>query len=210
MTAYSTLIGAKSTAGSIKSWINVSNIPVEQILTDAQNWIWLHLRVRENLLIWSGTISSGASSLDCPSDFMSAKLLRITGQYARRIERRTPEEVEEAQVFDTAGDMEEGTPTMFYVTNGVFQFDCAADQAYPARLLYYAALAPLATSTNENNVLTGRANHVLRSACLMQANIYMKDDAEKAYQEALAMRQIEDLNRQEDQAWGLIADSYVA
>lgn len=192
---YTTLIGAKTVSGSIKNWLNNSLVPSDVVIAEAEQWIYRRLRVRQMLASTTGTLSTGTGSLALPSDYITARQFLITGTGYAELTPKTLEELRRAYTYDGAGARVNQKPTQFSVDADNIQFDSPPDAAYPYDLLYYRGLPALSTSTgSDTNFLTNKAPYLLRSAILMMANDFLKDDQEKVYWESKAEKEIERLN----------------
>lgn len=175
---YGTLTGAKSTPGSIRSWVNYELVDVEGALLDAQSYIYGALRAREMRASATVTISSAAVTAALPTGFLDPILFQHndTGE---RIDPLTSEMLLSIRARDGSGNVFSGKPGAYSIWDELLQFDAKADATYSATLLFYQRPIYLGAS-NATNFLTTRYPSVLRAACLMAAADMMDDTEEYA------------------------------
>lgn len=203
---YTDLVGAVSTSGSLRDFVSKSSVPATVVLEEAEAWIYRRLRVRQMLSSTTGSMSTSNDYISTPSDYIAARVLRITGANAAEVRRKTLEDVEAEFAYDNSGTRVSAKPRVFYAAADRLQFECLPDQAYAYRLVYFAIPAALSAS-NSTNFLTSRAPRLIRAACLMMANEYLKDEDERAWWEVRALAEIETLNQESDfEMRGLEAD----
>jgi hypothetical protein len=193
---YTSLVADKTTAGSIKRWINNGSIDAETVLAEAEAWIWGKLRIRPMLTVAEGSIADGSDTYDFPTDFLEPIWFGYRGLYTGEIRQLDVHQLEGQRSFDSAGSVEEGEPSRYYLRGDnppVAQLDMASDAARTARLVYFAKPAALG-SGNLENFLTRRAPRLLRCACLAFANEFMKQQSEKDYWLKLAAVEISEIN----------------
>jgi hypothetical protein len=203
VTAYSTLIAAKGTAGSIKDWVNNSTIPSEQILTEAQSAIYARLRVREMHAIGTATMGTGTEVMALASDLRAFRGGRmwITGTAKAAVVLRREDEVEAARSYGSSGTLETFRPEIFAIVGTEAHFPSLPDAEHVVRYPYYRTPAALGTAT-ETNFLTEKYPTILRAMCLSYANDYLKDDAERDRWLKMAMALIMEANAESDMAFG--------
>lgn len=195
---YTTLVADVSTTGSIKNWINYSRLDSDGILTEAQEWIYSRLRVRQMVTSANVTISSGAAAASFPSRYLDPIHFGIPGVVAR-ITRRDIEWFRTNLGWDDTAELPTGVPTYWTDFDQTIQMDCLADQAYTAKMVYFARPAALSGS-NLTNWLTERYPTLLRRVCLMFAA-----EARKEYDlydrlEQRAMMMIQEVKVESDHA----------
>lgn len=186
---YSTLVADRDTAGSIKEWVNATDIPSTTILAEAEASIYRDLRVREMLTKSTGTLAAGASAIALSTfpRYRQTYLLKFTGEGGTReilAEPLTLPDVVEKIHWDANGDRVTGPPQFWATDADNIVFDLEADQSYSYWFWYYQALESLSVS-NETNFLTDKYPSMLRSACLMFAAEWRKDSQERAYYERM-------------------------
>lgn len=173
---YTSLTGTKGASGAIRTWIN-KDVPADEILTDAQAYIFRRLRVREMVTSTTGTITASATSLPLPARYLATVRMRVTAPSTFDVDRVTIEDIDDGRVFDSTGAMVTGQPSRFGVSGTSAEFAYAADQNYTYAWRFFQQ--PVALSTdNETNWLTDKAPRLIRATCLAFANEYMKDDNE--------------------------------
>jgi hypothetical protein len=169
---YGTLVGPKSKPGSIRAWVNYDPIDTEGVLLDAQAYIYGAYRGRE--MIASAPVTIAKDSLTAalperyldPLTFLHADGLKIEPKH-------------EAQLLEMRAEDAPSQPFAWTVFDELIQFECPADQAYAAKLLFYRRPHYLGAQ-NPTNFLTTRYPNILRVACLMHAADQIQDDAEYA------------------------------
>jgi len=195
---YSDLIAGKSTAGSIKRWVNNASIDAELVLTEAQAWIYNLLRVRQMIgAATTGSMTVGQDYITLPSDYLEAMTVHITGIHAARLDRKPLHEIENLFAYDGSGARVNAKPRLFHTTALRMEFESPPDLAYPYRIRMYGKPANL-SGANETNFLCTDYPTLLRSSCMMKANEFLKDDTEKEWWGKQAMGQIEMANAQSD------------
>lgn len=173
---YTTLIAAKSVAGSIGDWINdsriVSSAPV--IVDESQDWIYNRLRHwRMMPPAVTGVLSTASPLITFPSDMLEPNYLVITGANRTVLNQKSPQEVFEARAY-SSGSLTVGIPSMYSFDNTDLFFDTKPDQAYPYALLYYQMPARLSPS-NTTNFLTTYCERLMRMVIMMNACEWTKE-----------------------------------
>jgi hypothetical protein len=179
---YSTLIAAKTTPGSIRSWVRYNELfDVEQILVDAQGYIYQRMRIREmRMVALAQTITIASESVALPSNFLDPIKFQI--RYPRTILHLRPEAAlfGEYRDYDSDGELLEDYPANYCIMNDSDEvarayLDVKTVEELRYDLLYFGSPALLAATSNETNVLTNRYPHILRQACIGFAGLSMKD-----------------------------------
>lgn len=170
---YATLVADKSTAGSIKNWLNTNSLDVEGILLDAQTYLYGALRTREMRQSATVTISLGASTAALPTRFLDPIHLQYTDGYGD-IEHVLETVLRRDRFWNTDGTLTSTRPLEYAIFGELLQFECQADAAYTADFLFYQQPAFM-DGSHTTNFLTTRYPHVLRRACLMWAADYRDD-----------------------------------
>lgn len=168
---YSQLVAGKSTANSIKSWINWDIAPSTDILTEAEAFIYSKLRVREMKKLLTGTqIDDGDQSYAMPADFIASISFRRIGPSAGKIHILDSEHMEGMNDIDADGLFIRGIPDKCQIIEDppIAYFNCEPNDDFPVRLVYFRRLPALSVG-NPTNFLTTRYPTLLRTACLMQA-----------------------------------------
>jgi hypothetical protein len=182
---YATLSAAKTAAGSIRRWMNYSELDVDQIIEEAQALIFQTLRVREMRTRSELSIAVGDSSEALPDGFLDPIALR---DITDNIELSLYDEgaLENARLYD-AGVLAEATAAYNYaIFDEALQFEVKYDTAATLALLYYKP-ATYVSATNASNFLCTRYPHILRVACMAQAAEFMNNvEREQRYITKLA------------------------
>jgi len=84
-----------------------------------------------------------------------------------------------APIRDVLAYSMEDRPNTYAIVGGQFYFGPPPDQAYTATLIYYKAL-PILSSVNTTNWFTENYPEILLAATIMEALVYLKDDARAA------------------------------
>lgn len=200
---YTTLVADRDTAGSIKNWVSNSTIPSTTVLSEAEDWIYRRLRVRNMLAVDEGTMSTSNAYVALPTGFLASRSFWYSGTDKAELEHKTLTDIEAARTYDGAGVLASGKPNQFWVDGTNAYFSLTPDQAYSYRWWFYKQLDALSAS-NETNFLTDRHPRLLRCACLAFANEFMKQDGDKLYWLRLAEGEIEAVHREDDEVrWDL-------
>ena len=197
---YTTLTGLKTVDGSIKNWVNDSTIPASVVLAEAEQFIFTRLRVREQKVLYTGTVASGVTALTLATvapRYLEAISFRRAGDAAGRIYVRDAQYFEERLATQTDGSLFDGCPTECHIDATEIKFNASTDETYYLRLWYYERPEALSGS-NETNFLTDSHPRLIRHACMAAAYDFKKDLQQRDYHERLTMSLIEDANVQAD------------
>lgn len=187
---YTTLIDGKSTDGSIKNWVNRSDIPVATILTEAEAFVYERLRVREMQAYATFTFAAGASSEALPDGFLDPIEFRPNG-WGYELPFYHEQKLE--QLTDDAGTVQDGTPSRWSIIGETAYIDTAPTEPFAGKLLYYGTPAAL-SEANPTNFLTRRYPTLLRMALLGMAYQHMKDTQRSQEYLGNAVQAIESAN----------------
>lgn len=168
---WTTLTGAKSTEGSIKNWVVRDNIPVTNILLEAEAWIYQRLRVREMVTSESFVFDAATNEEALPSGFLDPIEYRQWGA------AEPLPYVHEATIDiqrDEDGNLVEGTPTQWTIIGETAYVNYQCEEAFSGRLMYFKQPDALSVS-NTTNFLTRRYPTLLRVACMAFAFGHMKE-----------------------------------
>ncbi len=195
---YTTLVADKNTAGSIRNWVNRDDIPVTDILTEAQAWIYLELRHVDMLTFIDFQIDQGQSEKALPADFLQPIEWRPVEwgwplPYVH--ERALRQDRQKTDPATPGGQVEQGFPQRWAVltrptgaANAMVKtmvLNTRTDEDMPGQLMYYGRPAPL-LETNETNFLTDEYPTLVRHACMYKAYEHRKDTERTAQYLALA------------------------
>ena len=188
---YDILTGTVSTSGSIRQWAQHAVIPVEQILEEAQQWIYERLRHQNMMTVETVATIADAYTLTPPDGFLDPIELKLWG------DEKELDYVHEnmlGRYVDQDGTIQDGRPQRYSYYGDLIQFDCAndgTDGTLNAELLFFKTpdlLSPLI----QTNWLTDRFGGLLRQTCTAKAYEHRKRPeasgeymlAEKAINEA--------------------------
>lgn len=175
--SYDTLVGAKSVAGSIRSWQNYDKVDAEGVLEDAQAMIYQSLRVREMRTSETILLLAGDDAIDLPERFLDPVDMRdlVSGG-----------EIEPVAEGDLGrfrsmhnGALYAGEPTRYAIINEQFTFDVRAKEGRALALVYFRA-GELLSADNQTNFLTRRYPHILRAMSLAMAAEFSHNTEEYA------------------------------
>lgn len=203
MTAFSTLIAAKTTAGSLKDWLNNGTIPSEAIVTEAQAQIYRRLRVREMQTIGTATMGTGTEVVGLDAEMLQfyAGRLTITGTHAAVAVLKRLEDVEAQRFYNGSGVLESGKPSIFAIVGTAAHFPCIPDAGYVFRYPFYKTPAALSTAT-ETNFLTQKFPTMLRAMCMAYAYEYLRNPSEYDRWLKIAEARIDQANAESDMSFG--------
>lgn len=195
---YTTLVAAKTTEGSIKRWVNRKDIPVTNILLEAEAWIYQHLRVREMMAEVTMAFSIGDTSEALPdgsgSDPLFLDPINFT-PYENSTGLPYVHENALRRTRDEDGNVLEASEAALWTIKGTnMEIDVKLDAAWSGILEYYGQPAALAATTNETNFVTVRYPTMLRRACMAFAYEHMKDWSAMRDELALAQAAINEAN----------------
>ncbi len=198
---YPTLMGGKTTEGSIKNWCNNAIVPSSILLPIAEQYIYRRLRVWQMLEIATGTMTISDDTETVPERYLAPRVMRITGLDSAPIVHKLPERVEELANYDSDGNRVNDKPLSFYVRGTEIQFDHTPDKTYPYRMLYYKEPAAL-DGSNTTNLLTTTHPRLLMSALLWAAHDWLRNNEERLYHERVVSDQINAANVESDAEQG--------
>lgn len=190
---YTILTGTEATVGSIRYWAQHASVPAEQILEEAQRWIFSRLRVREMIVSEEISIVTDASTIALPDGFQDPVALRLYG------DSEDLDFVQEnllSRIYDDDGTLQTGRPNRWSIWDELIQFDVPSDDNIGGILTFYGT-PDLVSSGSETNFLCTRYPTVLRRTCLAMAYEHRKRDDFKA-EYALAEAAIEQANATSD------------
>lgn len=170
---YGSLVGSKTTDGSIRNWLGVANLPVEAILLDAQAMIYSQMRVREMIQRATIVLPLGNAFTALPDGYLDPVALAEQDGLGY-VELVDLAELERARTYDENGTLETSSVTCANATS-TLEFDAKTDQARRFSLIYYGRPADLGGS-NQENFLTKRYPHILRTMTAALAADYRHDD----------------------------------
>jgi hypothetical protein len=178
--SFTSLTASKTTAGSIKRWVNHSELDSEQILEEAQALLAQTLRVREMRAEFSAlSMSVGDSYKALPTGFLDPiGLWDITNNF--KLTLRTEETLQGYRTY-TSGTLDSGTPYNYAIFDERLQFEYKYDAIATLKLIGFKKPTLLAAD-NLTNFLTDRYPHLLRCACVAQAYEFRNED-ERAQRE---------------------------
>jgi hypothetical protein len=103
---YTSLVGDKSTAGSIARWVNYSKLDADQILQEAQSLIYSMLRVREMRAHFNFAVAVGGDRVALPSGFLDPiGRISFLGTGAKA-QQRYPNDIQRRRVYtETSGSL---------------------------------------------------------------------------------------------------------
>lgn len=175
---YTLITGAKSTTGSLKNWVNYDLLPVDELLIDAQNFIYSRLRVREMRATAAIAVSIGNATAALPARFLDPIFLLDT-KLSAPIAMTHEADLLQTISRDANGATLNGVPARYAIYNEAINFDCGWDSARTLTMLFYQRPA-LLSGANLTNFLTDRYPRLLRCALLAFAADYRQDDANYA------------------------------
>lgn len=198
---YNTLVGPKATIGSIRNWLNWDKVASEDVLEQAQAYIYSQLRIREMKMVTTGTIAMAATQLAMPATFLQAISFRLTGSYAQEVVVWEERDFENQIQLDDNSAYIEDAPNgcMIIGEPAIAYFNYAAIADIPYRIVYYGRPASLASGV-QTNWLTTRYPSLLRYAAMGFAYEYKQDEAKADRYLKLCEGLIEKANAEADMA----------
>lgn len=188
---FTTLTGAKSADGSIKSWMNYARVDAEGVLLEAQTMIYERLRVREMRTADTFPVRVGDDAIDVPDRMLEPVLMwDVTNDC--EIEYREQSDLEQLRSW-TAGVLDDGDPSFYAVFGEQLNFDATTQTAWTLRASYFVQPDDL-SSSRKTNFLTTRYPHMLRMACLATGARFNHDDEVFQREQRLLFASIEEVN----------------
>jgi hypothetical protein len=103
---YTTLVGDKSTAGSIARWVNYSKLDADQILQEAQSLLYSMLRVREMRAHLNFAIAPGGDRVALPAGFLDPVGRISSLGTGSKAEQRYPNFIQRRRTYtETSGSL---------------------------------------------------------------------------------------------------------
>jgi hypothetical protein len=133
------------------------------------------LKAMEELI----TPAISANTLAVPADLIRIKDITLLQGWGNS-------EVLAAPISEVMRDGVAGTPTTYTLIGSTLYFGPAPDQEYTAQLVYYKRL-PILSSTDTTNWISENEPELLLFAALMEASMFLKDDARAQMWEARFM-----------------------
>lgn len=194
--SWTSLTAVKTTAGSIRRWVNWDELDADQCLEEAQALIYQTLRVREMRTEFSDlSLAVGDYYKALPTGFLDPIAL-IDKTNNIRLKMRTEPALLGRRFYDV-GVLASGTPENFAIFGERFQFEYKYDAIATLNLVGYKSLDLLSVS-NTTNFLTTRYPHMLRTACLVQAFSMMNNQAREQTESAKLVALIQKTNAESD------------
>tara|TARA_R110000822_G_scaffold92983_5_gene214271 strand:+ start:1084 stop:1704 length:621 start_codon:yes stop_codon:yes gene_type:complete len=191
---YTILTGTKATEGSIKFWGNHVSIPADQVLSEAEAFIYSRLRAREMIATAEISVAADASTFPLPTGFIEPIKLLPDGWGEPM--PFTHENLL-GRIRNTDGTLETGEPSEWTIANEQGEFDSQLTDALEATMWYYKTPTALSVS-NETNFLTTRYPTLVRYACTAFAYDHRKRRTDASEMRMLAMNEINEANSEAD------------
>ena len=178
---YATLIAPKTTLGSIANWVNYTDtkIPVADILSEAQQFIFDRVRLSEMRELTTVALSMGVASVALPARLLT--VINLQDQHNIRIRPRDLKSLLDRRNYDLNDNIIQADSPMFYsMTGSTFEFDYAPTADITLKLAGYFSPALLGDGTGgtvTTNFLTSKYPHMLRAAILMFVADFLNDEA---------------------------------
>lgn len=192
---YSSLTGAKTSAGSIKRWINDTSLDIDAILEEAQALIYGLLRVREMRSEIVLNAVSGDLSIALPTGFLDPMALKDLTNLID-FDLNTPSEIHGLRVYESLTVIS-AIPMRYAIWEEALQFECRYDSNATLSMLYFKTPTALSLG-NPTNFLTARYPHLVRTACVAAGQDFLNHDAEYDRQMKKLAGLIETINSKDD------------
>ena len=177
---YSALIGAKSNPRSLRYWINYSEIPAEDLVEDAQNFIFQSLRAFEMKRSAVLSLTAPSTYILLPDRFIAPIFLRGPNG---RITNTNEDALMRRRIYQSNTP---GIPLHYTIFNQALQFDRMVSVDTTLSFIMVQRPLPLGPTAEgtiiETNWLTERYSHILRAALLAHAYEFRtQKDRSEAY-----------------------------
>ena len=198
---YESLAAAKTEAGSIRRWMNWSELDVDAIIEDAQSLIFQTLRVREMRTLFDDIlVEAGQSSVALPQYFLDPIGLK---DVTNNIDMQLVDEARllQERIYDENGALVESSAAYLYAIFGEsLQFEYKYDTAATMKLVGYKT-PTFVSSTNQTNFVVNRYPHLMRTACMAVASDMMNNrEREQVYMTKL-VAYIQDINAKDEMSY---------
>ncbi len=185
---WASLTGATSVPGSIARWVNKSTLTsgpdgdADLILQEALGSIFGKLRHWQMLTPpTNGVMVVGADQITIPADLVEPDFFMLTGaEYQMVLTQKTPNEVYAQWGYDSTGARVRQTPMIYSFNQTYFQFDSQPDLAYTYMYTYYQIPEALGED-NQTNFLTAKYPRMIRTAVMMAAAEWTKENNQGQY-----------------------------
>lgn len=182
--SYATLTAAKTTDGSLKQWVNRSDLPASHIVSLAEDWCNRVLRFqdmqdRDTIVLAEGDYTIEDIKTSLPG-FLDPIQIWVP-KYATRLVFKPEEDIDNYLAVDSDGVVQEVTcPWMYTRIGKTLYFDGKADAALDLTVTYYKSPTPLSGSNDTN--LYSEMESLFLFLCLGYAYAWVKDlDASGKY-----------------------------
>lgn len=195
---FTSLTAAKTEAGSIARWVNKSNLPAEEIVADAENWLGEFLRVRGMMTRTTITLAEDANTIDLADalpSFLDPVAVKVQGSNFLIF---VPEdEIDEWRDEGDDGTLQSDEPGRFSIIGDTMLFDTTADQDYTLIVIHFARPTAL-SSENGTNLYTTRFRALMKYACMGFAYEWLKDEKRASERFQAAMNHMNRINETDD------------
>lgn len=194
---YTTLTSAKTVSGSIKNWVNRSDLPVDDIIDEAEAWLWEEggLRVKEMITQDVVTFSTTSNIATLPSTSFLDPISYQPYEWGSPMTYVLPEMLNVAN--DSSGDPYHGDPTKWALIENAMTIDTIPATPVSGVLTYYARPTALGAG-NTTNFITVRFPTMFRHVLLAKAYSHMKDYARSLEEEKMAFGKLELIKKNAD------------
>lgn len=196
---YTTLVSAKTVAGSIKNWVNRSDLPVDDIIDEAEAWLWEEggLRTREMVTTEVVTFSTTSNQTTLPSTDFLDPISYQPYEWAVPLRYVSPEMLKVP--MDSSGDPFHADPTKWALIDNSPTIDTipVTDGGLVGVMTYYARPTALGAG-NTTNFVTVRFPTMFRHAILAKAYSHMKDYGRSLEEEKMAFGKLELIRKNAD------------
>lgn len=196
---YTTLTSAKTVAGSIKNWVNRSDLPVDDIIDEAEAWLWEEggLRVREMIATDVVTFSTTSNQTTLPSTDFLDPISYQPYEWAVPLRYVLPQGLN--VTLDSSGDPYHGDPTKWALVDNVPTINTipVTSGGLVGVMTYYARPTALSAG-NATNFITVRYPTMFRHILLAKAYSHMKDYNRSLEEEKMAYGKLELIKKNAD------------
>jgi hypothetical protein len=193
---YTSLSAVKTTAGSIRRWVNYAPLDVDQVIEEAQALIFQTLRVREMRTEFDDlSMAVGDYYKALPTGFLDPIALKD------KTNNLTLKLYPEQNIIDwrtyESGTIVNSIPYRYSIFGERLQFEAGYESVATLSLVGYKAPAFVASGTETNFIVT-RYPHLMRVACLAQAYDFMSNKSKRDDNLSMLTALIEKTNAESD------------
>lgn len=181
---------------AVKNWLDRDDLSgrITEFISLAEARIARRLRVRGVEERSTTPLVSGQEYYSLPTDFLTARSVKINSSPVRVLQYKTPTQLSEIYPNSTIGD-----PCHYTIIGEEIQLKPSPNSTDTLEVAYFTRL-PSLSDTNTTNWLTSNAPDLLLYGSLIEAEAYLVNDPRIAIWKGAFDESIDEWNKQEERA----------